>query len=113
MKIKEYEGDVIFMHEVISGAADRSYGIHVAKLAGLPKLTINRAEQVLKLLENEKQNKMMSSVEVDLPLFAVLQEKEEQVEEVSPVVEELLMIDVDSLSPREALDVLYKLKDML
>ena len=113
MKIKEYEGDVIFMHEVISGAADRSYGIHVAKLAGLPKLTINRAEQVLKLLENEKQNKVMSSVEVDLPLFAVLQEKEEQVEEVSPVVEELSMIDVDSLSPREALDVLYKLKDML
>ncbi len=113
MKIKEYEGDVVFMHEVISGAADRSYGIHVAKLAGLPKLTINRAEQVLKLLENEKQNKVMSSVDVDLPLFAMLQEKEEKIDEINPVVEELSMIDVDSLSPREALDVLYKLKDML
>ena len=112
MKIKEYNGEVIFMHEVISGAADRSYGIHVAKLAGLPKLTIDRAEQVLKLLEDEKQNKVMSSVEVDLPLFAVLQEKEEKLE-VNPVIEELEKIDVDSLSPREALDMLYNLKAKL
>lgn len=113
MKIKEYNGEVIFMHEVISGAADRSYGIHVAKLAGLPKLTVERAEQVLKLLEEEKQNKVMSSVEVDLPLFAVLQEKEEKEKEQNPVIEELGAIDVDALSPREAMEVLYKLKEML
>jgi DNA mismatch repair protein MutS len=113
MKIKEYNGEVIFMHEVIGGAADRSYGIHVAKLAGLPKLTVNRAEQVLKLLEEEKQNKVMNSVEADLPLFAVLQEKEEKEQEKNPVIEELSAIDVDALSPREAMEVLYKLKEML
>ena len=113
MKIKEYNGEVIFMHEVIGGAADRSYGIHVAKLAGLPKLTVDRAEQVLKLLEEEKQNKVMNSVEADLPLFAVLQEKEEKEQEKNPVIEELSAIDVDALSPREAMEALYRLKDML
>ena len=112
MKIKEYNGEVIFMHEVISGAADRSYGIHVAKLAGLPSLTINRAEQVLSLLEEEKQNKVMSSVELDLPLFATLKEAEKE-EEPNPVLLELEDLDVDSLSPREALDMLYKLKAKL
>ena len=68
---------------------------------------------MLKLLEEEKQNKVMSSVEVDLPLFAVLQEKEEKEQEQNPVIEELGAIDVDALSPREAMEVLYKLKEML
>ena len=113
MKIKEYNGEVVFMHEVMSGAADRSYGIHVAKLAGLPDLTVKRAEQVLKLLEEEKQNKVMSSVDMDLPLFNVLYQEEETKEKINPVVEELSGIDVDSLSPRDALGVLYKLKEML
>ena len=112
MKIKEYNGEVVFMHEVMSGAADRSYGIHVAKLAGLPELTIKRAEQVLKLLEEEKQNKVMSSVDLDLPLFQVLCQEEKKDEE-NPLVQELKLIDVDALSPREALNVLYSLKDML
>ena len=112
MKIKEYNGEVIFMHEVISGSADRSYGIHVAKLAGLPELTVERAEQVLKLLEAEKQHKVMSSVDVDLPLFATLYEQKKQ-EEPSPVLLELENLDVDNLSPREALDVLYHLKSIL
>lgn len=109
MKIKEFDGDVIFMHEVINGAADRSYGIHVAKLAGLPSLTIKRAEQVLKLLEEDKQNKILSAIEDDLPLFEVLKETSVK-EEQHPVVKELTDIDVDSLSPREALDKLYELK---
>jgi DNA mismatch repair protein MutS len=112
MKIKEYNGEVIFMHEVISGAADRSYGIHVAKLAGLPELTVERAEQVLKLLEEEKQNKVMSSVDLDLPLFAALCEEKKE-KEIEPAILELQGLDVDSLSPREALDVLYHLKSIL
>ncbi len=112
MKIKEYNGEVIFMHEVISGAADRSYGIHVAKLAGLPELTVERAEQVLKLLEEEKQNKVMSSVDLDLPLFATLCEQKKE-KEPEPALLELQGLDVDSLSPREALDMLYHLKSIL
>ncbi|MCM1323783.1 MAG: DNA mismatch repair protein MutS [Acetobacter sp.] len=116
MKIKEFSGEVVFMHEVIEGAADRSYGIHVAKLAGLPELTIKRAEQVLGLLEEEKQNKILTAVEDDLPLFSVLQEsvKEEPKEQPkSAVEEELKEIDIDNLSPREALAKLYELKEKL
>lgn len=56
-EIKEFNGDVVFMHEVIPGAADRSYGIHVARLAGLPDLTVKRAEQVLGLLEEESRTR--------------------------------------------------------
>ena len=113
MKIKEYNGDVVFMHEVIDGAADRSYGIHVAQLAGLPKLTVKRAEQVLKFLEDGKQNKMLSSMEDELPLFEVLRKEVVKKEEKNPVLEKLAALDVDSLSPREALDELYRLKGMM
>ncbi len=112
MKIKEFDGDVIFMHEVIEGSADRSYGIHVARLAGLPDLTVKRAEQVLKLLEEEKQNKILSSIEDDLPLFEVLRETAIK-ETPNPIIEDIKNIDVDSLSPREALDKLYELKSKL
>ena len=110
MKIKEFNGDVVFMHEVIDGAADRSYGIHVARLAGLPNLTIKRAEQVLQLLEESKQNKVLNAVEDDLPLFENLRKEIVKKEEKNPVVEALKALDVDSLSPREALDMLYELK---
>lgn len=116
MKIKEFNGEVVFMHEVIEGAADRSYGIHVAKLAGLPELTIKRAEQVLGLLEEEKQNKILAAVEDDLPLFSVLKEtvkEEPKAPQKSAVEEELRATDIDSLSPREALAKLYELKEKL
>lgn len=116
MKIKEFNGDVVFMHEVVEGAADRSYGIHVAKLAGLPELTIRRAEQVLGLLEEEKQNKILTAVEDDLPLFNTLKEsikEEPQIAIKSAVEEELKVTDIDNLSPREALAKLYELKELL
>ncbi len=116
MRIKEFDGDVVFMHEVIDGAADRSYGIHVARLAGLPKLTVKRAEQVLATLEEEKQHKILSAVEDDLPLFSVLRTSVQQTIPVnvkSAVEEELEQLDVDSLSPREALNKLYELKNLL
>lgn len=116
MKIKEFNGDVVFMHEVIEGAADRSYGIHVAKLAGLPELTIKRAEQVLNLLEEEKQNKILNAVEDDLPLFSVLKatvNEPPKQETKSILEEELKEIDIDDLTPREALAKLYELKEKL
>lgn len=116
MRIKEFDGDVVFMHEVIDGAADRSYGIHVARLAGLPKLTIKRAEQVLATLEEGKQHKILSAMEDDLPLFSAL--KTNIQETPAPIIkseveEELEHLDVDSLSPRDALNKLYELKRLL
>ena len=110
MKIKEFEGEVIFLHEVIDGAADRSYGIHVAKLAGLPALTIKRAKQVLNILEDEKNRKNIDAVESELPLFETLRQKEETLPQLNPVIEELKLLDLDNFSPREALDKLYELK---
>lgn len=114
MKIKEFNDEVVFLHEVISGAADRSYGIHVAKLAGLPKVVIKRAEQVLDALEHDKKNKKINDLADDLPLFANLQQKviEEKIERISPVEEALSAINPDELSPREALEKLYEIKGL-
>lgn len=114
MKIKEFKGDVIFMHEVIDGAADRSYGIHVAKLAGLPSVVVKRAEQVLNSLENSDKSRNVVKLADDLPLFAVMKAKEEKAEEKrSPAVEALEMLNPDELSPKEALEKLYELKGLL
>lgn len=117
MKITEFNGEIVLLHEVANGAADRSYGIHVAKLAGLPNLTIKRAEQVLATLEEEKQNKILSAVEYDLPLFSSLKEtvrrEEQTVSHASAAENALAELDVDSLSPREALSKLYELKELL
>ncbi len=109
IKTKEFNNDVIFMHEVVPGSADRSYGIHVAKLAGMPDLTIKRAKQVLALLEKEKQHKILNSIEDELPLFQNLKQEVIDIPE-NPTLEELKKLDIDALSPREALDKLYELK---
>lgn len=109
MKIKEFNDEVIFLHEVIDGAADRSYGIHVAKLAGLPPVVLKRAEQVLSSLENDKKNANIKELADDLPLFASLK-KEEEEKKPSAVEAALAEICPDNLTPREALDELYRLK---
>ena len=69
MRVKEWKGDVVFLHEVTSGAADRSYGIHVGRLAGLPGAVVGRAEEVLTALEEEKQTGAVTRLADDLPLF--------------------------------------------
>ena len=113
MKIKEYNGDVVFLHEVIEGAADRSYGIHVAKLAGLPKVVLKRAEQVLDSLEHSDKSTYMVKMIDDLPLFASVQkkveEREEKLEDI-PVIKALKELNPDELSPKQALEKLYELK---
>lgn len=108
MKIKEFNDEVIFLHEVVGGAADRSYGIHVAKLAGLPSTVLKRADQVLEHLEKNGKGNSMNKLADDLPLFAVLREKEKN--KVSPLEEAIKAIDPDELSPKEALEKLYELK---
>ena len=111
MKVKEFNGDVVFLHEVIDGAADRSYGIHVARLAGLPSVVIKRAQQVLNSLEDDKKNTNIKKLADDLPLFANL--KEEEQHPISLLEQALNEINPDNLSPREALNEIYHLKNLM
>ena len=113
MRVKEWQGDVVFLHEVTAGAADRSYGIHVAKLAGLPKAAIARAEAVLASLEQGEQAGALTRLADDLPLFAATAAKAAVPAVKESAVEAALeAVNPDSLSPREALDLLYRLKDL-
>jgi DNA mismatch repair protein MutS len=108
MKVKEWRGDVVFLHEVVPGAADRSYGIQVAKLAGLPAPVISRARQVLQSLEKSDRARPRAVID-DLPLFAVKPTEDERVKE-HPALAMLEAINPDELSPKEALESLYRLK---
>jgi len=115
MRVREWEGDVVFLHEVMSGAADRSYGIHVARLAGLPPGVIAYAEQVLDSLEQGEQSSTITQLAQDLPLFASMAEQRERIAKksaLSMVEASLDELNVDDMTPREALDHLYKLKDI-
>ena len=111
MKTKEFNDEVAFLHEVTDGAADRSYGIHVAKLAGMPKSVIRRADQVLHNLEHQGKGLSVKDITEELPLFASVLEKTKP-EEKSPVAKALEQLNPDDLSPREALEKLYELKKM-
>ncbi|HRP11898.1 MAG TPA: DNA mismatch repair protein MutS [Terricaulis sp.] len=105
LRAKEWKGDLVFLHEVAPGAADRSYGIQVAKLAGLPKSAVERARAVLQRLEA---NGGATKVEIvdELPLFAQVLEEHAP----SALEQALAAANPDALSPKEALDLLYKLK---
>ncbi len=114
MRVKEWQGEVVFLHEVAQGAADRSYGIQVAKLAGLPKPVVKRAEQVLATLEKSGQTGAVARLADDLPLFQAAAQKTEATAAKASEVEALLgATDLDQLSPRQALDLLYQLKALL
>jgi DNA mismatch repair protein MutS len=110
LRAREWEGDLIFLHEVVKGAADRSYGVHVARLAGLPEAALARASEVLARLEKGKSYK--SPALQDLPLFQPLQTAQKQ-SATSPTLKTLRNMRPDELSPREALDALYQLKSLL
>lgn len=109
--VTEEGGKVIFLHRVVPGGADRSYGIHVAQLAGLPKSVLHRAQEVLTELENHRQQKVVPGVRArhdrsvgvppqQIPLFS----------QKPPVVSELAKLDLESLTPIEALNKLYELQ---
>ena len=108
MKVKEWKGNVVFLHEVVPGAADRSYGIQVAKLAGLPPPVIRRARQVLDSLEKSDRSRPKLSID-DLPLFAT-RGPEPAEAAPHPALATLAAINPDELSPKEALERLYELK---
>jgi DNA mismatch repair protein MutS len=107
MAVKEWKGDIIFLHEVQAGSADRSYGIHVAQLAGLPSNVIERAKAVLAGLENSK---TAPTPAADLPLFSAAPVSPPK---VSAVEEAMQAVNPDNLSPKDALEILYKLKNLL
>jgi DNA mismatch repair protein MutS len=111
LKVREWKGDLVFLHEVAPGAADRSYGIQVAKLAGAPKSVLERARAVLARLEATRGAKLADAAEA-MPLF----------EHAAPAADDgpaarvaarLAEVDVDALSPREALELMYALTALL
>jgi DNA mismatch repair protein MutS len=110
MRVKEWQDEIVFLHEVAAGAADRSYGVHVAKLAGLPKAVIARAEAVLAVLESGEQSGALARLADDLPLFSATAAKKTAAAGPSPLVEALGEIEPDTLSPKDALELLYRLK---
>ena len=110
MKVAEWKGDVVFLHEVIAGAADRSYGIQVAKLAGLPLAVIDRARAVLDQLEAGERGKPADTLIDDLPLFSAIASPDLATEVPDDVLAELDGLVPDELTPRQALETLYRLK---
>lgn len=110
MRVREWKGDIVFLHEVAAGSADRSYGVAVARLAGLPATTVRRAEEILTALEAKDSER---GAVTELPLFAAAGPSETTPETSSELYENLREIDPDALSPREALEALYRLKLLL
>lgn len=109
---KESKGDVVFLHKVLDGGADKSYGINVASLAGLPRSLIERSKKILETLE---ENNSTSGVNLDLFNFDAYEEEPQNQEEEKAynLKHALEILDIDSLTPREALDWLYKEKNKL
>ena len=109
VRAREWKGDLVLLHELAKGPADRSYGIAVARLAGVPPPVLKRAKSVLDRLEKarEKTGGLAAGVG-DLPLFAAMAEEPEPQRDA--LRDRLLELDIDALAPREALDILYALK---
>lgn len=121
MAIREWEDSIVFLHQVVAGASDRSYGIQVARLAGLPETVINRAFAVLQALENSEASGAKSdALGLDLPLFAAMAAPEaaagnapaETPRGWAEVVEQVAALDPDDMSPKQALEALYALRDL-
>jgi DNA mismatch repair protein MutS len=113
VRVKEWHGEVVFLHEVLPGAADRSYGIQVAKLAGLPAPVITRAKTVLAKLEAQDRGSTTRALADDLPLFASTARAVEAPPPKGPgdlLIEALNALHPDEMSPRDALNALYALK---
>lgn len=113
-QVKEWKNEIIFMKKVVEGVADKSYGIYVGKLAGLPEEMLSRAEEVLSILEKHE-------ISIDGSLFMTKKKKSYERTVVQPmlvfsdhpIIDELKNINPDDLSPKEALEILYKLKGKL
>jgi len=119
MKVKEWQGDVVFLHEIGQGVADRSYGVQVAKLAGLPPRVVTRARDILAELEAGEMSSLSRRLMDDLPLFSEMlrpvhgeHEQVKEQEKQEKIFQFLQEINPDDLTPRQALEALYQLKNM-
>ncbi|MGE0251170.1 MAG: DNA mismatch repair protein MutS [Dongiaceae bacterium] len=108
MQVKEWQGEVIFLHTVAAGAADRSYGLHVAKLAGVPEAVVARAAEVLSALEKDQHHQALDGLAKTLPKM-----KPAAKPEIPPALAALSALNPDDFSPKEALEELYKLKKLI
>ena len=110
VRAREWKGDLVLLHELATGPADRSYGLAVAKLAGVPPPVVARAKSVLQKLEKGREETGGLAAGLgDLPLFAAAQ-TESPPDQSTPLTDAFAALDVDALSPREALEQLYELK---
>ena len=116
MRVTDHHGEVIFLHEVVPGTADRSYGIQVARLAGLPRSVIERATTILAELEASDRQAPVARMIDDLPLFSMLMKPvlatPDKIDKPDLLRETLADIHPDEMTPREALDALYRLKGL-
>jgi len=125
VKVKEWQNDIIFMHEIIAGSADRSYGIHVGKIAGLPDAVIKRSEEILNLLQDGESGSAVNRLISDLPLFSYsniefidksAEEKPHSVSvgnNVDKIYEELKTLEINKITPMQAINILFKLKELV
>jgi DNA mismatch repair protein MutS len=113
VEVKEWRDEIVFLYRVVPGAADRSYGIHVAKLAGLPAAVVARAGEVLTELEKADGRPKPSALADDLPLFSAAKAAAARTSKHSPLESLLEGLRPDAMTPREALEALYRLKGLL
>ncbi|HEX3990084.1 MAG TPA: DNA mismatch repair protein MutS [Acetobacteraceae bacterium] len=116
MRVKEWKGTVVFLHEVAEGAAGRSWGVHVAELAGVPAQVVRRAASLMAAMEKHGGPLAKSASLQALPLFAATAEQEEEApafDELAPLRDALNEINPDNMSPKQALDALYRLKTLV
>ncbi|MGC1412677.1 MAG: DNA mismatch repair protein MutS [Acetobacteraceae bacterium] len=112
MRVKEWKGSVVFLHEVAAGAAGRSWGVHVAELAGVPAPVVRRAASLLTLLEKHGGPLGAAGAPLTaLPLFAA--SPPETMPEPDPLADAIAALEPDRMTPRDALDALYRLKALL
>ncbi len=112
--IREWKNDIVFLHQVVQGSADHSYGIHVARLAGLPKVVIKRAQDILQRIRKGEVGQNVSVMADHLPLFDTLQAQIDPTEQITEnqraIINRIETLDPDHLTPSVALDILYELK---
>jgi len=115
MRVKDWQGEVVFLHEVRPGTADGSYGVHVARLAGLPEAALDRAEEVLAALERSEQAGALARLADDLPLFSAARRPAPAAAAPAPSAVEarIAAVNPDELTPKAALELLYELRALL
>jgi DNA mismatch repair protein MutS len=113
VEVKEWKDEIVFLYRVVPGAADRSYGIHVAKLAGLPAPVLARAGEVLSELESADNRAKPADLIGDLPLFSAARAARPEMPQSSPLEAAIEALRPDAMTPREALEAIYTLKGLI